>query len=110
MFLLPLDHPVVDVVVGGEFGALGGTGGDSRLKVPVVDAFTESVHELWQIRRRAKDAPRVIGACIRGDGRAGASSLGELIEILTAAGTNMKGVRVFADNGIKAELSAESHE
>ena len=109
MFLLPFHHLVVDVVVGGEFGALSGTGGDGTLKVAVVDAGCESAHELRQISRRAQEAPRVIGAGIRGDGRAGASRLGELIEILTAAGTNMKGVRFFADDGKETELSAEPH-
>ena len=108
--MLPLDHALVDVVVGGEFRALGGTGGDGGLKIAVGDAGADSAHELWQISRRAKDAPRVIGACIRGDGRAGASGLGELIEILPAAGTNMKGVRFFLDDGEETELGAEPHE
>ena len=110
MFLLPLHHPVVDVVVGGEFGALSGTGGDSAFKIAVVDAGGDGAHELWQISRRTKDAPRVIGACIRGDGRARASRLGKLIEILTAAGANMKHVRFFADDGEESELGAEPHE
>jgi hypothetical protein len=35
--------------------------------------------------------------------------LGELIEILPAAGANMKGVRFFADDGIETELDAEPH-
>ena len=99
VFLLPLHHPVVDVVVGGEFGALSGTGGDGALKIAVVDAGGEGAHEAWQISRRTKDAQGVVGACIRGDGRAGASGMGELVEILPAAGANMKGVRFFADDG-----------
>jgi len=107
---LPLHHPVVDVVVGGEFGALGGTGGDGAFEIAVVDAGRESAHEPGQISRRAKDAPRIIGACIRGDGRAGASGLGKMIEILPAAGANMKGVRFFADDGKETELGAEPHE
>ena len=109
VFLLPLHHPVVDVVVGGEFGTLGGTGGDGAFKIAVVDAGGEFAHEPGQISRRTKDAPWVIGACIRGDGCAGACSLGELIEILTAAGANMKGVWFFADDGEESELGAEPH-
>ena len=90
--------------------ALGGTGGDGAFKIAVVDAGGESTHELWQIRRRAKDAPRIIGTCIRGDGGARASILGELIKILSAAGKNTKHVRFFADDGEETELSAEPHE
>lgn len=95
----------MDIAVGGEFGALGGTGGDGALKIAVGDAAGEGTHELGQIRRWAKDAPRVIG----GDGCAGASGLDELIKILPAAGANMEGVRFFADDGIKTELGAEPH-
>jgi hypothetical protein len=36
--------------------------------------------------------------------------MGKLIEILPAAGTNMKGVRFFADDRKEAELAAEPHE
>ena len=40
---------------------------------------------------------------------AGASRLGKLIEILTAAGTNVEGVRFFTDDGEETELGAEPH-
>lgn len=35
---LPLHYPKVDHVLGGEFGALGGTGGDGGLEIAVADA------------------------------------------------------------------------
>ena len=52
----------------------------------------------------------MIGTCIRGDGCAGASSLGKEVQILPAAGTNGVGVRFFVDDAIKAELGAEPHD
>ncbi len=100
---------MVDVVVGGEFGALGGTGGDGVLKIAVVDAGGECAHEAWQISRGTDDTPRVVGACIRCAGRACAGRLRELVQILPAAGTNRVGVRFFADAGKKADLGAEPH-
>lgn len=107
--LLPFHHPVVDVVVGGEFGMLGETGGDGTLEVAVVDAGTESAHELRQISRGTDDAPGVIGACIRGDGRACASSKSEFIQVLPAASANVEGVRFFANDGEESKLRAEPH-
>ena len=101
--------PMVDVVVGGEFWTLGGTGGDGGLKIAIVDAGGESAHEFGQIRRRAQDAPRVVGACKRCDECARASSLGELLQILPAAGTDVEGVRFFADDGEESKLGAEPH-
>ena len=46
--LLPLNHPMVNVVIGGEFGALGGTGGDGAFKIAVVDAGGDGAHEPGQ--------------------------------------------------------------
>jgi hypothetical protein len=39
-----------------------------------------------------------------------AGSLGELVQILSAAGTNVERVRFFADNREESELGAEPHD
>jgi hypothetical protein len=97
-FLLLL-HPVVDVVVGAVFGSLGGTGSNGAFEITVVDATGENLHEGGQFVRRAKDAPRVIGTCVGGDGCTGASGLSEFVQIFPAAGTNVEGARFYADDG-----------
>ncbi len=60
MLVLPLDHPVVDVVVGCQFGALVKTGTDGAFEIAVVNTGRERLHEGGQLVHMANDAPRIV--------------------------------------------------
>ena len=51
----------MDVVVGGEFGVLGGGGGDGGCEVGVVDGAGEGGQVGGEVCRGAEDAPGVVG-------------------------------------------------
>lgn len=108
--LLPAEQPVVNIVVSRKFRMLGGTGGNGTLEVAVVDAVGEGTHESRQFGSRTKNAPRVIGTWVGGEGRACACGKSEILKILPATSTDVEGVRVLFDDGEESKLGAEPHD